>query len=86
MANARDAAVVDRRNEYPVGSLAEAVGFLTGQVDIDRELAVRSSRAPNHPVSDAGLVGGGTTPQANGQRIAAPISVAPTSKVLSGWA
>ncbi len=32
-ANAAEAAVVEGLNVYPVGSLAEAVGFLTGQVD-----------------------------------------------------
>ena len=32
MANAAEAAVVEGLNVYPVGSLAEAVGFLTGQV------------------------------------------------------
>jgi len=31
-ANAAEAAVVEGLNVYPVGSLAEAVGFLTGQV------------------------------------------------------
>ncbi|MGZ3395360.1 MAG: magnesium chelatase domain-containing protein, partial [Isosphaeraceae bacterium] len=34
-ANAAEAAVVEGLNVYPVGSLAEAVGFLTGQVDMD---------------------------------------------------
>lgn len=32
-ANAAEAAVVENLNVYPVGSLAEAVGFLTGQLD-----------------------------------------------------
>ena len=36
-ANASEAAVVERVNVYPVGSLAEAVGFLSGQVDMDPE-------------------------------------------------
>ena len=36
-ANAAEAAVVEGLNVYPVGSLAEAVGFLTGQVDRDPE-------------------------------------------------
>jgi magnesium chelatase family protein len=36
-ANAAEAAVVERVNVYPVGSLAEAVGFLSGQVDMDPE-------------------------------------------------
>jgi magnesium chelatase family protein len=36
-ANAAEAAVVEGLNVYPVGSLAEAVGFLTGQVDMDPE-------------------------------------------------
>ena len=35
--NAAEAAVVEGLNVYPVGSLAEAVGFLTGQVDRDPE-------------------------------------------------
>jgi magnesium chelatase family protein len=34
-ANASEAAVVEGLNVYPVGSLAEAVGFLTGQVEIE---------------------------------------------------
>ena len=36
-ANAAEAGVVEGLNVYPVGSLAEAVGFLTGQVDMDPE-------------------------------------------------
>jgi len=36
-ANAAEAAVVEGLNVYPIGSLAEAVGFLTGQVDMDPE-------------------------------------------------
>ena len=36
-ANAAEAAVVEGLNVYPVGSLAEAVGFLTGQLDMDPE-------------------------------------------------
>ena len=36
-ANASEAAVVEGLNVYPVGSLSEAVGFLTGQVDMDPE-------------------------------------------------
>ena len=36
-ANAAEAAVVEGLNVYPVGSLAEAVGFRTGQVDMDPE-------------------------------------------------
>ena len=36
-ANAAEAAVVEGLNVYPVGSLAEAVGFLSGQVDMDPE-------------------------------------------------
>ena len=36
-ADAAEAAVVEGLNVYPVGSLAEAVGFLTGQVDMDPE-------------------------------------------------
>ena len=36
-ANAAEAAAVEGLNVYPVGSLAEAVGFLTGQVDMDPE-------------------------------------------------
>ena len=36
-ANAAEAAVVEGLNVYPVGSLAEAVGFVTGQVDMDPE-------------------------------------------------
>ena len=36
-ANAAEAAVVEGLNVYPVGSLTEAVGFLTGQVDMDPE-------------------------------------------------
>jgi magnesium chelatase family protein len=35
--NAAEAAVVEGLNVYPVGSLAEAVGFLTGQVDTRTE-------------------------------------------------
>ncbi len=34
---ASEAAVVEDLNVYPVGSLTEAVGFLTGQVDMDPE-------------------------------------------------
>jgi len=34
-ANGQEAAVVEGLNVYPVGSLAEAVGFLSGQVDMD---------------------------------------------------
>jgi magnesium chelatase family protein len=34
-ANAAEAAVVEGLNVYPVGSLAEAVGFLSGQHDIE---------------------------------------------------
>src|SRR3974390_902494 len=37
VANASEAAVVEGLNVYPVGSLAEAVGFLSGQVDMDPE-------------------------------------------------
>ncbi len=36
-ANAAEAAVVEGVNVYPVGSLAEAVGFLSGQVEMDPE-------------------------------------------------
>ena len=36
-ANAQEAAVVEGLNVYPVGSLAEAVGFLSGQVEMDPE-------------------------------------------------
>ena len=36
-ANAAEAAVVEGLNVYPIGSLAEAVGFLSGQVDMDPE-------------------------------------------------
>jgi Subunit ChlI of Mg-chelatase len=36
-ANAQEAAVVEAINVYPVGSLAEAVGFLSGQVDMNLE-------------------------------------------------
>ena len=36
-ANASEAAVVEGLNVFPVGSLAEAVGFLSGQVDMDPE-------------------------------------------------
>ena len=36
-ANAKEAAVVEGLNVYPIGSLAEAVGFLSGQVDMDPE-------------------------------------------------
>jgi len=36
-ANAAEAAVVEGLDVYPVGSLTEAVGFLTGQVDMDPE-------------------------------------------------
>jgi len=34
-ANGPEAAVVEGLNVYPVGSVAEAVGFLSGQVDMD---------------------------------------------------
>src|SRR5204863_3735767 len=34
-ANAAEAAVVDGLAVYPIGSLAEAVGFLSGQLDIE---------------------------------------------------
>jgi magnesium chelatase family protein len=33
--NAREAAVVDEIDVYPVGSLSEAVGLLTGEIDLD---------------------------------------------------
>src|SRR5271157_496494 len=36
-ANAAEAAVVEGLNVYPVGSLAEAVGFLSGQLEMDPE-------------------------------------------------
>jgi magnesium chelatase family protein len=36
-ANASEAAVVEELNDYPIGSLAEAVGFLSGQLDLDAE-------------------------------------------------
>ncbi len=36
-ANAAEAAVVEGLNVFPVGSLAQAVGFLSGQVDMDPE-------------------------------------------------
>jgi magnesium chelatase family protein len=36
-ANAAEAAVVEGLNVYPIGSLAEAVGFLSGQLDIEAE-------------------------------------------------
>ena len=36
-ANAHEAAVVEGLNVYPIGSLAEAVGFLSGQVEMDPE-------------------------------------------------
>src|SRR5690606_4636328 len=34
-ANAREAAVVDGIEVYPVGSVSEAVGLLTGELDVD---------------------------------------------------
>ena len=36
-ANAAEAAVVEGLNVYPIGNLTEAVGFLSGQVDMDPE-------------------------------------------------
>ena len=36
-ANAAEAAVVEGLNVYPIGSLAEAVGFLSGQLEMDPE-------------------------------------------------
>ena len=33
-ANASEAAIVEGRDVYPVGSLAEAVGFLSGQLEM----------------------------------------------------
>ena len=36
-ANAPEAAVVEGVNVYPIGSLAEAVGFLSGQLDIESQ-------------------------------------------------
>ena len=36
-ANASEAAVVEGVNVYPVGSLSEAVGFLSGQLEMDPE-------------------------------------------------
>ncbi len=36
-ANAQEAAVVEGLNVYPIGSLAGAVGFLSGQVEMDPE-------------------------------------------------
>src|SRR5271157_1527253 len=36
-ANASEAAVVEGLNVYPIGSLAEAVGFLSGQLEMDPE-------------------------------------------------
>jgi magnesium chelatase family protein len=35
--NGQEAAVVEGINVYPVGSLAQAVGFLSGQIDMDPE-------------------------------------------------
>jgi magnesium chelatase family protein len=37
LTNASEAAVVEGLNVYPVGSLTEAVGFLSGQVEMDPE-------------------------------------------------
>ena len=36
-ANAAEAAVVEGLDVFPIGSLAEAVGFLSGQVEMDPE-------------------------------------------------
>jgi magnesium chelatase family protein len=47
----QEAAVVEGPNVYPIGSLAEAVGFLSGQMDMDPELGglcrLASRRAGN---------------------------------------
>ena len=41
-----EAAVVEGVNVYPVGSLAEAVGFLSGQVDSTPSLSISQSCSP----------------------------------------
>ncbi len=41
--NASEAAVVEGLNVYPVGSLTEAVGFLTGQVDMEKGTSLIST-------------------------------------------
>ena len=46
-ANASEAAVVEGLNVYPVGSLAEAVGFLSGQVDMDPNRSTSTSSSPS---------------------------------------
>jgi magnesium chelatase family protein len=47
-ANAAEAGVVEGLNVYPIGSLAEAVGFLTGQVDMDPEAVDLDERFAQH--------------------------------------
>ncbi len=42
-ANAAEAAVVEGLNVYPVGSLTEAVGFLTGQVEREKGTSLIST-------------------------------------------
>jgi magnesium chelatase family protein len=56
-ANAAEAAVVEGVSVYPIGSLTEAVGFLSGQIDveptcIDLEVVFQSLRHLEEDFSD----------------------------------
>jgi predicted ATPase with chaperone activity len=51
-ANAQEAAVVEGLNFYPIGSLAEAVGFLSGQMDMDPEADLWTLEVLRQPLGD----------------------------------
>ena len=55
-ANASEAVVVEGLNVYPVGSLAEAVGFLSDQVDMDPEAVDLDELSAQHAHMDEDFV------------------------------
>ena len=55
-ANASEAAVVEGLDVHPVGSLAEAVGFLSGQVDMDPESVDLDEHFAQHSHMDEDFV------------------------------
>src|SRR4029077_18054408 len=55
-ANAAEAAVVEGLNVYPIGSLAEAVGFLSGQLDMDPEAVDRDEVFAQHSHTEEDFV------------------------------